>query len=156
MTDIPYCPWLCALWFSYFLQGNEASCPSSIPSTRTMHHAGDKAHRCCANITLTLFCVLLPPSNSWLTASLLHRALPQKPILQTKVGVIVPLPSFYPNPWIFFSSCARIQAGSRDFGHANFHTFISCTRHTPPIFVEYRELHPLLNSPQPSRARPTR
>jgi len=34
-------------------------------------------------------------------AALFHRALPQKPIPQMKVGDIVYLPSFHPYPWIF-------------------------------------------------------
>ena len=54
MTDIPYRPQLCALGFSYFLQGNEASC--------LFHsfHANPASCRCVDwHITLTLFYVLL-------------------------------------------------------------------------------------------------
>ena len=54
MTDIPYCPWLCALWFSHFLQGNTASC---------LFHSFRANPASCGcvdwHITLTLFYVLL-------------------------------------------------------------------------------------------------
>ena len=120
---------------------------------RTMHHAARKQG---ALVTLTLFCVLRHIKTRLTNIFILqYRALLQKPIQPTKVGDILNTPSSCPKSWIL-SSRACLQTSSRDFGFPNFHSFDSCVRGTPSIFMEYRELYSLLNPPQSSRTWPTK